>query len=58
MVIGATGAYFWQKRKPIHFEAVGFAFAAGMIAGEGLGGVVQAILQVAGAGPELGTVAG
>jgi len=59
MVIGATGAFFWQRKNPKHYEGAAFAFAAGMIAGEGIGGVVQAILQVAGvAGAGFGTVAG
>jgi len=59
MVIGATGAHFWRKRNPTHFEGCAFALAAGMLAGEGIGGVVQAILQVAGvAGEGFGTVAG
>jgi len=72
MVIGATGAHFWRKRNPTHFEGCAFgastlfvtlltyvALAAGMLAGEGIGGVVQAVLQVAGvAGEGFGTVAG
>ena len=58
MAIGATAAYFWKKRKPQHYEAVAFALAAGMLVGEGLGGVMQAILTIAGAGPEKGVTIG
>lgn len=38
MVIGAVAAYFWAKRGPGHFDVYGFAVAAGLIAGEGIGG--------------------
>lgn len=58
MAVGATAAYFWQKRKPAHYESVAFAFAAGGLVGEGLGGVMQAILTIAGAGPEKGITTG
>jgi len=53
MLIGAIPAYFWAKRNPEHFDIYGFAVAAGLIAGEGIGGVINAIFQVAGiAGPD------
>ncbi|KAI9701688.1 MAG: hypothetical protein M1820_006316 [Bogoriella megaspora] len=53
MVIGALPAYFWAKKYPKHFDIYGFAVAAGLIAGEGIGGVINAIFQVAGiAGPD------
>ena len=29
MAIGAIGAYIWRRKKPVHFESVGFSFAAG-----------------------------
>ncbi|KAK3070397.1 hypothetical protein LTR53_005664 [Teratosphaeriaceae sp. CCFEE 6253] len=52
MVIGAVPAYFWAKRAPKHFDIYGYAVAAGMIAGEGIGGVINAIFEIAGiAGP-------
>jgi OPT family oligopeptide transporter len=52
MVIGALPSYYWAKKKPEHFDIYCFAVAAGLIAGEGIGGVVNAIFQVAGiAGP-------
>jgi uncharacterized oligopeptide transporter (OPT) family protein len=48
MLIGALGAHFWAKKNARHFDIYGFAVAAGLIAGEGIGGVVNAIFQVAG----------
>lgn len=52
MVIGSVPAYFWAKRYPKHFDIYGFAVAAGLIAGEGIGGVINAIFEIAGiAGP-------
>jgi len=53
MVMGAVPAYFWAKRNPNHFDIYGYAVAAGLIAGEGIGGVLNAIFQIAGiAGPD------
>lgn len=52
MLIGAIWAYFWAKKNPTHFDIYGYAVAAGLIAGEGIGGVINAIFQIAGiAGP-------
>lgn len=48
MIIGATGNYFWERRSPATFDMYGFALAAGLVAGEGIGGVMNAILAVAG----------
>ncbi|TKA80251.1 hypothetical protein B0A49_01441 [Cryomyces minteri] len=53
MVMGAVPAFVWARRNPKHFDVFGYAVAAGLIAGEGIGGVVNAIFQVAGiAGPD------
>jgi len=53
MVIGAVPAYFWAKRNPKNFDIYGFAVAGGLIAGEGIGGVINAVFQIAGiAGPD------
>lgn len=53
MVMGAIPAYFWAKKYPKHFDVYGFAVAAGLIAGEGIGGVINAVFQVAGiSGPD------
>lgn len=58
-LIGATVSHFWQKKKPANFETYCFAVAAGLIAGEGLGGVIGAALQLAGvSGDVYGTTAG
>ncbi|KAK0270579.1 hypothetical protein LTR35_014115 [Friedmanniomyces endolithicus] len=47
MAFGATVAYFWKRNYPAAFGMYCYACAAGMIAGEGLGGIVGAILQIA-----------
>jgi uncharacterized oligopeptide transporter (OPT) family protein len=59
MAFGATFAYLWKKNKPENHAMYCYAVAAGFIAGEGLGGIVGAILQVAGvAGSVHGTSVG
>jgi uncharacterized oligopeptide transporter (OPT) family protein len=45
--IGAIIAAVWRKFRPGNFEIYGYAVAAGFIAGEGMGGVIGAILQLA-----------
>lgn len=58
-MFGAIVAWLWRKWKLSSFELYGYAVAAGFIAGEGLGGVVGAVLQIAGvSGDVLGTTAG
>lgn len=47
MAVGATVNHFWERRSPKTFDMYGFALAAGIIAGEGVGGVMNAILAVA-----------
>ena len=47
MAFGATMVYFWRRNYPAAFGMYCYAIAAGFIAGEGLGGIVGAILQVA-----------
>lgn len=46
VAFGATVAFLWIKKFPAAFSMYCYAIAAGMIAGEGLGGIVGAILQV------------
>ncbi|KAI2621040.1 OPT oligopeptide transporter protein-domain-containing protein [Xylaria nigripes] len=46
-LFGALVAFTWRKWKLSSFDLYGYAVAAGFIAGEGLGGVVGAILQIA-----------
>lgn len=59
MVIGAIVAAFWSKRNQKSFDTYGFAIAAGMMAGEGIGGVVNAVLQIVGlSGDVFGTTVG
>ncbi|RVD80561.1 uncharacterized protein DFL_008456 [Arthrobotrys flagrans] len=56
MCIGATIAYLWQKKWPLTFEIYCFSIAAGLIAGEGIGGVINALFQVVNiSGNTLGT---
>ncbi len=47
MAVGSVFNYVWHKRSPVGFDMYMFSVAAGMLAGEGLGGVLQALLAVA-----------
>ena len=47
MAVGSTVMHFWMKRSPKSFDMYMFAISAGLLAGEGLGGVFQALLAVA-----------
>jgi len=59
MAFAATVNYFWERNNPASFDMYGFALAAGLVAGEGIGGVMNAILAVAGVdGGKFGTVIG
>ncbi|GIZ42990.1 hypothetical protein CKM354_000623600 [Cercospora kikuchii] len=52
MVMGAVSSYVWARRSLRSFGIANSAVAAGFIAGEGIGGVINAIFQIAGiAGP-------
>jgi len=56
---GCIVATVWKKKSPAGFAMYGYAIAAGGIAGEGLGGVVNAVLQIAGvSGAYKGTAVG
>lgn len=46
MCMGATGALIWKGKKPQSFDLFAFAIAAGLIAGEGMAGVFNAILTI------------
>ena len=46
MAFGATVSFLWSKHYPAAFGMYCYAIAAGMIAGEGLGGIVGAVLQI------------
>ncbi|KAI5918433.1 OPT oligopeptide transporter protein-domain-containing protein [Camillea tinctor] len=58
-MFGALVALAWKKWKLSSFDLYGYAVAAGLIAGEGLGGVIGAALEIGGvSGDVLGTTAG
>ncbi|CED85432.1 Oligopeptide transporter, OPT superfamily [Phaffia rhodozyma] len=46
MSVGCIIAMIWERRRPATWEIWGFALAAGMIAGEGIGGVITALLVI------------
>jgi len=46
MIVGAHVAYAWESRRPKSAEIWIFALAAGLIAGEGMGGVLSALLTI------------
>ncbi|KFY13087.1 hypothetical protein V492_03492 [Pseudogymnoascus sp. VKM F-4246] len=48
MFIGASFAWAWNKRSPQSYAIFGSAVAAGFMAGEGIGGVINAALTVIG----------
>ncbi len=47
-----------MTRNPKSYDLYGFAVSAGMLAGEGLGGVFQALLSVAGVLSDYGLAVG
>lgn len=46
MGVGSVVNFIWQRRYPGHHDLYMFAIAAGLLAGEGLGGVFQALLAI------------
>ena len=59
ILMGALLAWYWMKKNPKSFDAYGYAVAAGWIAGEGIGGVVNAGMQILGvSGDVFGTGVG
>ncbi|KAI8821685.1 OPT oligopeptide transporter protein-domain-containing protein [Fimicolochytrium jonesii] len=48
MVFGAAISLLWERKSPASAAFYMSAVAAGLIAGEGIGGLIQAILQLAG----------
>jgi hypothetical protein len=48
MAVGSSVNYFWMLRNPTGYDMYMFAISAGMLAGEGLGGVFQALLAIIG----------
>ncbi|KAH8424253.1 uncharacterized protein LDX57_002009 [Aspergillus melleus] len=58
-LIGSLVAITWRERSPRGFEAFGYAVAAGFIAGEGIGGSVNAAMSILGVGgSRFGSVVG
>lgn len=47
MSVGAIGSLLWLKKSPGTWNEYVYSSAAGLIAGEGIGGVINAVLQVA-----------
>ncbi|EAQ83512.1 hypothetical protein CHGG_09916 [Chaetomium globosum CBS 148.51] len=59
MLMGAWGARWWSRKSPETFGKYGYAVIAGLTMGEGVGGVVNAVMQVVGlSGEKWGTVVG
>lgn len=49
-LMGSLVAMVWRRKSPGGFEAYGYAVAAGFIAGEGIGGSVNAAMSILGIG--------
>lgn len=59
MFFGSTFNFFWLRRNPGSFDMYMFPVSAGLLAGEGLGGVLQALLAIVGVdGGNYGTAIG
>jgi len=59
MCFGATFSLIWAKKRPEAFDMFAFAIAAGLVAGEGMGGVVNAALTIGGvSGGDVGSAVG
>jgi uncharacterized oligopeptide transporter (OPT) family protein len=56
--LGAVGFWWWQKRFPSSYTDFGIPIASGMIAGEGLAGILQGIFGIVGLEQGAGTLAG
>ncbi|KAH7026389.1 OPT oligopeptide transporter protein-domain-containing protein [Microdochium trichocladiopsis] len=58
MAVGAIASHIWLKKSPHTWEMYAYSLAAGLSAGEGIGGVFNAILTVAGVGGDKGSAVG
>ena len=59
ILMGALLTWYWMKKSARSFDTYGYAVAAGWIAGEGIGGVVNAVMQLTGiSGDVFGTQIG
>jgi uncharacterized oligopeptide transporter (OPT) family protein len=48
MAVASVSAHYWRKYRLLNYDLYAFPLAAGLIAGEGLGGVVNAAFVIAG----------
>ncbi|KND00958.1 OPT superfamily oligopeptide transporter [Spizellomyces punctatus DAOM BR117] len=48
MFTGALITFFWKRRSPTSHELYCYAVASGLVAGEGVGGIVEALYALAG----------
>lgn len=48
MAVGAIASSVWLKRSPKSWDMYAYSLAAGLSSGEGIGGVINALFQVAG----------
>ncbi|KAI9097267.1 OPT oligopeptide transporter protein-domain-containing protein [Phlyctochytrium arcticum] len=59
MVIGALLMTVWERKNPASWAVWGYALSSGLIAGEGLGGLINAIFAIGGLeGEKVGTAFG
>ncbi|UZJ57448.1 hypothetical protein CBS101457_006768 [Exobasidium rhododendri] len=59
MATGAIACAIWARKYPKNADMYAYALAAGFVAGEGIGGVINAILQIANvSGAQLGSRVG
>ena len=54
MGLGAAGAALWKRARPAAVAVLGLAVASGLVAGEGLMGIVTAVLSLVGVPPLVG----
>ncbi|KAI0123400.1 OPT oligopeptide transporter protein-domain-containing protein [Xylariales sp. AK1849] len=50
MLMGAVAAKIWRWKNSVSFEKYGYAVAAGLVAGEGIGGTINCVLSIVGVG--------
>ena len=48
ILMGALLTWYWTTRSATSFDLYGYAVAAGWIAGEGIGGFINAVVQIVG----------
>ncbi|KDN36291.1 OPT-domain-containing protein [Tilletiaria anomala UBC 951] len=59
MAVGATFSFLWQRKNLRNWDTYAYVLAAGLVCGEGLGGVFNAVLQIAGvSGSDYGVTVG